>query len=295
MMRYRYVRPTYDDGHYGSGLGFNTGVTPGVRALLIANVVVFIIQQAARTLGPALGRGWFVSLLGLVPARVFLYGCIWQPFTYMFLHGTIMHILLNMLWLWIFGCDVERRWGTRRFIKFYVLSGLAGAVCTMLAALISINIATTPTIGASGAALGVLVAYGMLFPENRITLLLFFVLPVTMKARTLALGCALLTILSAVSASPAVGGVAHFAHLGGLAFGFFYLKFGDGIDMMWRRRRGRRAERRLHARAERRDSYNQFMKEEVDPILDKISREGVDSLTKSEKATLRRAQKMQRG
>lgn len=294
-MRYRPTRP-YTGNYGGLGVGSGAGVPPGVRALLIANVVVFIIQQIAMILGPVLNQpGWFVLLLGLVPARVVSYGFIWQPFTYMFLHGNMWHILFNLLWLWIFGCDVERHWGTRRFVKFYILSGLAAAVCTLLVALMNERIAMTPTIGASGAILGVLVAYAMLFPENRITLLVFFVLPVTMKARTLAIVCAVLTIMPALSAQSEMGGVAHFAHLGGLAFGYLYVKFGDGFEMMWRRRRGRRSERRLRARSDRRESYDKFMKEDVDPILEKINVEGVDSLTKAEKAILRRAQKMQRG
>jgi membrane associated rhomboid family serine protease len=296
MMHSRHMRPTNGGGgHYGSPLGFQAGVTPAVRALLIANVVVFIIQQAARTLEPKYGAYWFDMALGLVPEQVVRNLCIWQPFTYMFLHGGVLHLLFNMLVVWMFGCDVERHWGTRRFMRFYILSGLAAALCTMLVAILSSKIAGNPTIGASGAVLGVLVGYAMLFPNNRITLLLAFVIPVTMKARTMAMGCALLTILHILATPIGEGGTAHFAHLGGLVFGFLYVKFGDGFEMMWRRRRGRRAERRLHARSENRESYDRFMKEEVDPILDKISRDGVDSLTRDEKATLRRAQKMQRG
>jgi len=284
----------YAYSHYSSGgdrrspIRFRVGITDGVRWLLIANIVCFIVQQLANVLIRS------EVLFGLVPVLVVRYGFVWQPVTYMFLHGAIWHLLFNMLALWVFGCDVERRWGTRRFVRFYLLSGLAAAVCTMLVALASATMANHPTIGASGAVLGLLAAYAMLFPENRITLLLLFVLPLTVKAKHLAMGYVVITVLTIISTPPGSSGVAHFAHLGGLAFGYLYVKFGDSFEMALRRRRARRSEQRLRARAANRETHEKFMREEVDPVLDKISREGVKSLTRKERATLRRAQKMVR-
>jgi len=281
---YRYSRHTYGD-DYRSPTGFHMGITPGVRLLLIANVVVFIVQQLAGLLF------WFELVFGLVPVLVIRNGFLWQPVTYMFLHGGILHLLWNMLALWIFGCDVERRWGTNRFVRFYLLGGLAAGVCTLLVAPMSESIAIHPTIGASGAVLGVLAAYAMMFPDNRITLLLLFVLPLTMKARTLAIGYAVITVLMILSTPPGSGGVAHFAHLGGLAFGYLYVKYGGRFETALRRRRVGRSERQLQARAAKREAHDKFMREKVDPILEKISREGVKSLTRRERAVLRRARK----
>jgi len=285
---YRYSRNTYG-GDYHSPTGFYMGITPGVRIMLIANVVVFIVQQLAGLFF------WFEAVFGLVPNLVIGYGFLWQPVTYMFLHGGIFHLLWNMLALWIFGCEVERRWGTNRFVRFYLLGGLAAALCTLLVAPMSIRIAGSPTIGASGAVLAVLAAYAVMFPDNRITLLLFFVLPLTMKAKHLAIGYALITVLIVLSPQAGTDNIAHFAHLGGLAFGYLYVKHGGGFEMALRRLRAGRNERRLRARAAKRGAYDKFMREEVDPILDKIGREGVKSLTRRERAILRRAQKTARG
>jgi len=284
MMRYGHPSQSYD-GDYHRPVGFHPGITNGVRWLLIANVVCFIIQQL---IGIAFRSE---VLFGLVPALVIIRGFVWQPVTYMFLHGGVFHLLWNMLALWVFGCDVERRWGTRRFVRFYLFGGLSAAVCTLVVALINERIAVSPTIGASGAVLGVLAAYAMMFPDNRITLLFMLVLPITMKAKTLAIGYTVITVLIILSTPVGAGGVAHFAHLGGLAFGYLYVKYGNSLEMALRRRRARRSEHRLWARAEQREENEKFMREQVDPILDKISREGVESLTRRQRAILRRAQK----
>ena len=283
-MRYEQSYRT-DGGDYHRPVGFRPGITNGVRWLLTANIICFIVQQL-------IGIAFHAEVLfGLVPALVLLRGFVWQPVTYMFLHGHVWHLLWNMLALWVFGCDVERRWGTRRFIRFYLLGGLSAAVCTLVVALMNERTAVSPTIGASGAVLGLLAAYAMLFPDNRITLLFMFVLPITMKAKTLAIGYAVITVLIILSTPAGSGGVAHFAHLGGLAFGYLYVKYGDAFEMSLRQRRARRSQKRLRARSEQREENEKFMREEVDPILDKISREGIKSLTRRERTILRRAQK----
>jgi len=282
-----YYQQSYrsDDGDYYRPVGFRPGITNGVRWLLIANVVCFIVQQI-------IGIAFRTEVLfGLVPELVIKLGFVWQPVTYMFLHGGVFHLLWNMLALWVFGCDVERRWGTRRFVRFYLLGGLSAAACTLVVALMNEQMAVSPTIGASGAVLAVLAAYAIMFPDNRITLLFMLVLPITMKAKTLAIGYTVITVLIILSTPVGSDGVAHFAHLGGLAFGYLYVKHGDSFEMALRRRRARRSEQRLWARAEQREETEKFMREEVDPILDKISRQGVESLTRRERAILRRAQK----
>ncbi len=283
-MRHEYSYRT-DGGDYHRPAGFRPGITNGVRWLVIANIICFIVQQL---LGIAFRSE---VLFGFMPALVILRGFVWQPVTYMFLHGGVWHLLWNMFLLWMFGCDVERRWGMSRFIRFYLLGGMAGAFLTLLAAFWSVQIAQSLTIGASGAVLAALAAYAMLFPDNRITLLLFFVLPITMKARNLAIGLMVITVLWLLSPRGGGSNIAHLAHLGGLAFGYLYVKYGDSFEMLLRQRRAKRSQKRLWARSEQREEHEKFMREEVDPILDKISREGAESLTRRERAILRRAQK----
>ena len=275
-----------DDSEHNRAGGFRPGITHGIRWLVIANIICFVVQQL---IGIALNSE---LIFGFMPALVVLRGFVWQPVTYMFLHGDVVHLLWNMFLLWMFGCDVERRWGTRRFIRFYLLGGVAGALMTLLAAFLSAQIAQSLTIGASGAVLAVLVAYAMLFPDNRVTLLLFFVLPITMKARNMAIGLMVITVLWILSSRGGQGpNIAHLAHLGGLAFGYLYVKYGDSFEMRLRQRRAARSQKTLWARSEQREEQEKFMREEVDPILDKISRDGVESLTRRERAILRRAQK----
>ncbi|MEE9219349.1 MAG: rhomboid family intramembrane serine protease [Acidobacteriota bacterium] len=196
-------------------------LTPMVRRLLIANGVVFFLEVIAFAIpvGARLsGYRLMLEFFGLVPADVLQRGWIWQLGTYMFLHSVggflPLHLILNMLMLWIFGGDLERSWGSREFLRYYLFTGV-GAGLTVLAVTPGSPI---PTIGASGALYGILMAYGMLFP-NRIVLL-YFVFPVRVKWLVLFAG--LLTLYASLT-QPG-GGVSHLAHLGGLVFGWIYLK-----------------------------------------------------------------------
>ena len=110
-MQYRYTQSTYYGGgnYYGPSFGYHAGITSGVRSLLIANIAVFIIQQLARILEPYLGFYWFDMLFGLVPSSVVRYGFVWQPFTYMFLHGGVLHLLSTC---WSYGCLAVTSSGT---------------------------------------------------------------------------------------------------------------------------------------------------------------------------------------
>ena len=141
---------------------------------------------------------------------------VWQLFTYMFLHGGIMHLLFNMLTLWFFGTPLERDWGTRQFLKYYFLCGIAAGVCVLIA---NMPWATgvTRTIGASGAIFGVLVAFGVLYPNQ--TVLMNFLFPI--KAKYMVMIYAAIELLMTFSPN---SGVSTIAHLGGMAFGYVYLK-----------------------------------------------------------------------
>jgi membrane associated rhomboid family serine protease len=198
-------------------MSFGPGpITPAVKFLIIANVVLYLLTLVA----PA----FIVGTLGLTPAAVFGDGYVWQLATYLFVHAprSIFHVLFNMLALWMFGVELERRWGTPFFLKFYFVCGIGAGVCTLTAGLLPFA-ATTPlywstTIGASGAVYGLLMAWAMIFPNREILFMLIFPL----KARVFVLIIGAIAFLSALDA--AGGPVASVAHLGGLLVGWIYLK-----------------------------------------------------------------------
>lgn len=206
---------------YGStiSLGFGDGTTPAVKKLLIANVAAFV----AATLLQAAGLGMPVLVLMLTPYSVTHSFALWQPVTYLFLHGGFFHILFNMLTLWMFGCDLERQWGTRRFLTFYFLTGIGAGLCVVL---VNPN-SLVATLGASGAIYGILLAFGLLYPDRRI--LFFMIFPIPAKYFVMILGG--IAFLSALSMPGDT--VSHVAHLGGLVIGFIYLR-GRGRWFNWR-------------------------------------------------------------
>jgi membrane associated rhomboid family serine protease len=180
--------------------------------LIIASVAGYLVTLAV----PGL-----VSWLGLVPALVLERGWIWQPLTYMFQHGGLFHLLFNMLALWMFGVDLERRWGTRFFARFYLIAGLGAAATTLLVSVLPFQFAQdiygSVTVGASGAVYGLLVAFAMEYPHRPIYLYLLFPIP----ARIFVLIMGAISFLSSISNTR--GGVAHATHLGGLVVGYLYL------------------------------------------------------------------------
>lgn len=245
-----------------------------VKTLLIANGIVFVLQMFV---GPSV-----VYVLGLVPKLAWSRLYLWQFGTYMFLHGGLLHLALNMYALYLFGSEIERMWGPKAFLRYYLITGVgAGLFHTLLTPM-----STVPTIGASGAVLGVLTAFAVMFPDRQITLLLFFILPVTLRARTLAIGYAVISLLSGASGSP--DGVAHFAHLGGMLVGYIYLKRGGGLSGLkdwythWKRRRNMR----MHQ--ERQQELDK-LRRLADAVLDKANAVGFENLTRDEKSILKRA------
>ncbi|MGE0041291.1 MAG: rhomboid family intramembrane serine protease [Vicinamibacterales bacterium] len=198
----------------GMSYAFGPGpLTPAIKMLVIANVAMFVLTSIV--------PGMIVRL-GLVPAMVVGDLAIWQPVTYMFLHGGIGHILFNMLALWMFGTDLERTWGTRFFTKYYFVTGVGAALVTVAWALSPLPFAEsiyyTATIGASGAIYGVLLAYGLYFPDRPIYV--YFVFPIPAKYFVMIMGA--IAFLSSMGSGG--GGTAHWTHLGGLLVGYLYLR-----------------------------------------------------------------------
>jgi membrane associated rhomboid family serine protease len=202
--------PKYSNVSYSFGPG---PLSPAIKLLIIINVAAFLLSAIVPVI---------ILRLGLVPDAVFGDFAVWQPVTYMFLHGGIGHLLINMLSLWMFGTELERTWGTRFFTKYYFVTGVGAAVLTLLWSISPLPFASqmyyTATIGASGAIYGVLLAYAMYYPHRPIYL--YFVFPVPARYFVMIIGA--ITFFSSVGS--AGGGVAHVAHLGGLIVGYVYLK-----------------------------------------------------------------------
>jgi len=194
-------------------------MTTAVKWLLIVNCGMFLFSFLLERVG----YGTLLLPFALIPQWVVFKLAIWQPFTYLFLHSTagFGHILMNMLTLWMFGTALESVWGTRRFLQFYFFCGVGAGVCVIVlnALFGSMNIRT---IGASGAIYGLLLAFGILFPRSIIYF--FGLFPIEARWYVLIMGA--IVFLSALGDSS--GSVSHFAHLGGMAFGYAFLKLGLG-------------------------------------------------------------------
>lgn len=220
------------------------GFTRGVKVLIVATASVFLLQY----LFPALNV-FLTSWFALIPGQV-VRGAVWQLVSYLFLHAGWGHLFWNMFPLWMFGVAVEQALGTRRFYQFYFLCGAgAGLVDTVLHLLLRPGVPTF-TVGASGAIYGVLLAFGMLFPDQPVFLLLP---PVTIKAKWLVLGYGVLEFIFTFGA---VDHVSHFAHLGGMFFAFLYLKGRFPMGRLrdeYQRWRRRRLQRRFEVYMSKRD------------------------------------------
>jgi membrane associated rhomboid family serine protease len=194
---------------------YSSGIPPGVKWLLISNVALFLANFFTVALT---GRDPF-RILALAPWQVLEYGYLWQLGTYLFLHGGLMHILFNMFTLWMFGTELERDWGTGAFLRYYFLCGVGAGLC-VIAAHLALGDLHTRTLGSSGAIYGLLMAYGLLYPDR--TVLFSFLFPIKAKYFVLIIGA--IAFLGSFGA--AGSGVSHVAHLGGMLFGLLYLKTG---------------------------------------------------------------------
>lgn len=211
-------------------------LTPVVRAIIIACAAIWLAQFV---IGPVLRVGWSpTAIFGLNPMDV-RGGAIWQPFTYMWLHSEHgpMHLLLNMLMVWMVGGELERYWGGRQFFIYYLVCGIGAGLIALIVGLFQGQ--AVSTVGASGAVYGLFVAFGKIFAERTILFMMIF----PMRARTFA------WILTAVAFVGTLGysatGVSHIAHLGGAAVGWLYLNRAWRVGALWRELRWRLRRRRF--------------------------------------------------
>jgi membrane associated rhomboid family serine protease len=305
------------------GFGGFSLFPPTIKTLLIINVAVFLVHHlffGIYTIGGQPLEKYFMDYFALQPitGMDFLFGdgasfYPWQIITYQFMHAGLWHIFFNMFALWMFGSELENLWGGMRFLTYYLLCGIGAAVVQLFISPIFSHPA--PTIGASGAVYGILLAFGLTFPDRPIFMFPFFI-PIPAKFFVLIFaGIELLTGLTSTD------GIAHFAHLGGAATGFLLLKFGDklgiykAIEKLFNKKskytqtfeqpdekpkvyrvnwvtpedeQKRSSSAREEETSDR--SFNiggeEITQNRIDEILDKISESGYQNLTEKEKRIL---------
>lgn len=275
---------------YRGSFGFGMGLTPWVQRLIIANVVVFMLDY--------MSGGMLGMYLAFVPQRIFTQP--WTLITYMFAHGGFFHLFFNMLVLFFFGPPLEARWGSRDFLKFYLICGLGGALLSFVFSPMA------AIIGASAAVYGVMIAFAMYWPDS--VIYIWGILPV--KAKHLVMFLAAFAIIPVIAPFLRMLGlpvnvgpdnIAHAAHLGGFAAGYLYVKFSSpggalgGIRKAMNRRRMQvvRDEPRAATRTgpppsprRRTGGEEDRLLDELDRVLEKISTEGMGSLTAEERKLL---------
>jgi len=240
----------YGRGNRQVGLGFGPPATPDViKQLLIANVVVFVAQQIQPVI---------TGVLSVRPVMVWQQGFFWQPFTYMWLHGSFGHIVMNLFSLWMFGSPLAMAWGTRRFLSFYLTCGAGAGVLIATWPYLAVAIGANDgsalwsyTLGASGAIYGVLLAYSLTWPDR--TIMLIFP-PVAFRAIWLIPGLFFMSLMM-----DSGGNVSHVGHLGGVLVGWLYLQYsghgGRPLTLAQLKHRWRRYRMRQQLRAVRDEEF----------------------------------------
>ena len=242
--------------------------TNAIKVLISINFGIFILQTLSGS------ETLFFPLFGLVPKLVWSDSMIWQPFTYLFFHGGIWHVLINMFVLWMFGSELERLWGRNQFLKFYFITGVGSGLVTMLFSLKSM----TPIVGASGAVYGVLLGYGLTYPNR--TVYLYGIIPI--KSIWFVLGIGLIAFMSSFdNMSP----VSHITHLSGMIIGYVMLKNPIHLSGLLFQLRKKTLEYKIQ-KEEKRLSQQFQVERDINQILDKINQEGFDSLTQDEQSRL---------
>jgi membrane associated rhomboid family serine protease len=258
-------------------------VPKGIRTLIIITVAAWVAQ-----LLPFVG-GAITQWCSLVPYQAFGQGQLWRCATYLFCHDPSgpFHILFNMLTLWMFGVELEEIWGTRKFVLFYLISGIGSGLFSLLT-FVSPQMWMTPVIGASGAVLALLTVYALYFPRRQI--LLFFLVPVNVIVAVAIFG-----FISLYGSMRSFGNVSHLTHLGGIVIGVLYVKAFPFMTSFLEKASARADAARQAAQQRKKNADRDYFENIIDPILKKISEQGMVSLTKEEKKALEDASKRKRG
>jgi membrane associated rhomboid family serine protease len=265
-------------------MAFNFQSVPkGIRTLIVITAAVWIAQ-----LLPWIGSA-LMQWGSLVPCQAFGQGQLWRCVTYLFLHDPSgpFHILFNMLTLWMFGVELEEMWGTKKFVLFYLISGIGSGLFSIIT-VVSPIMWMTPVIGASGGVLALLTVYALYFPRRQI--LLFFLVPVNVIVAVAIFG-----FISLYGSMRGVGNVSHLTHLGGIVVGVLYVKGLPFFSSFLENAKARAQAVRHRADERKKNAENNYFANVIDPILKKISNSGMASLTKEEKRALEEASKRKRG
>ncbi|MFQ6610430.1 MAG: rhomboid family intramembrane serine protease [Fidelibacterota bacterium] len=255
---------------------------PGVKLLITINIIVFILVELSGV------KAALFHNFGLVPYLAWHELKFWQPFTYLFLHGGLMHLAVNMFVLWMFGMELETVWGRKSFLKYYFITGVGSGIITMLFQLFS----PIPVVGASGAIYGLLLAYGLLYPER--TVYVYFFIPIKIKYFVMILA----GISFLASLSPGQSVISHLTHLSGMAIGFLYLRYGINVNLLNYLALKFKLHRMKPSKGTKKSTKppkvdDTLFRRRVDDILDKMNQVGWDNLTEAERDILYSASKRQ--
>jgi len=248
--------------------------TDAIKFIISINFLIFILQYLSGM------EDELFTIFGIVPSKTFGELMLWQPFTYLFFHGGVWHVLINMFVLWMFGSELEKFWGKKEFLRFFFITGIGSGLITILFSLSSTN----PVVGASGAIYGVLLAYGLMFP-NRLVYL-YFLIPIKVKYLVILIG----TIAFFSSLNPGNSNISHLTHLSGMVIGFIYLRSSINWNTINHFVIHRKDEIKRHYE-DKKNEKREALKLQVDAILDKINDVGYDNLSESEREFLFKASK----
>ena len=247
--------------------------TDAIKLLVSVNFTIFFLQTIS-------GKEHLLfDLFGLVPQAIWSDFMIWQPFTYLFFHGNIWHILINMFVLWMFGSELENSWGRKNFIKYYFITGIGAGMVTCLFNLQS-NI---PVVGASGAVYGILLAYGLSFPNR--TVYLYGLIPIKSIWFVIAIG-----ILAFLSSFQQMTQISHLTHISVMAIGYVFLKRLWRLNDIWFKIRKKTLEYRIQIE-DVKQSKKKVLEKDINHILDKIQKVGFKGLSDQEQNKLYNASK----
>ncbi len=277
-----YMRqPEYQESGWRPRWSWTTG-------LLAVYVLVFVAELVVGRFFPE--QEFIFDYLALSKAGL-EHGYVWQLLTYQFLHAGLLHLLLNCLAIYFFGRELEALLGARKFLALVFSSGMIGGVFQVLVAVLWPELFGGPVVGASACAFGLVAAFALIFPERELTMLIFVVIPVHLRAKTLLIVSAVLAVAGIIFP---LDNVANAAHLGGMAMGWFFVRQimrtnADPLAGALRVFTPPNPRFRPPVREEK--SVAEVVAEDVDPILDKISAHGIQSLTARERAVLEAARK----
>ena len=242
--------------------------TEAIRVLISINVLLFLFRYIS------IERFDLAQIFGLSSNDV--WPMIWQPLTYMFIHGDFFHLFMNMFVLWMFGSEMESIWGSRGFLKYYFVTGIGSGIIWLL---LNISNSYSVLIGASGAIYGVLLAYGLMFPNRKV--LIYFLFPIKVKYFVLLLGA--IAFISSVGDTGS--NISHLTHLSGMLIGYIYLRSPVNLSRVLLLFKSILAEIR-YKRVEKKHAKHFVVKRNIDRLLDKINDVGYDGLDEKEKKDL---------